>query len=75
MKEIGTYVLIGVNGGDNITRNPNKDLIRKKLSLSRKGRVFSKETKLKISLARKKYFEVLSSHLVHSKLSHSIKFY
>lgn len=43
----------GGNGGDLFTNNPNKEIIRKKYSLAKKGIKISEEHKFKISVANK----------------------
>lgn len=53
-KRTGCYNLTdGGEGGDVFTNNPNKDSIRKKLSIAAKGRVISDEIRKKISISQK----------------------
>lgn len=43
----------GGDGGDLFTNNPNKEIIRKKYSLAKKGTKLSEEAKRKMSIAKK----------------------
>ena len=58
--EIGYNILEGGKGGDTLSTNPNKKAILKKMSLAKEGfknpnygKVFSSETKLKMSISAK----------------------
>lgn len=52
-RNIGYNITKGGNGGDVFTNNPNKQLIREKISKIRKGHIVSSETRRKIGLANK----------------------
>jgi len=49
----GYNMTIGGDGGDLFTNNPNKEIIREKYSLAKKGTKLSEEHKLKLSVAKK----------------------
>lgn len=59
IKELNSFYPIGYNigeggeGGDNISKNPNKDNIRKKMSLASKGKSKSVEHRKKMSIVTK----------------------